>query len=116
MLMLASNNILSPATGEPIITPSQDMVLGSYYLTALQPGVSKPDFGDRSCTFAGLEDVIYASKTTGSVCTTGCGSASTVKFRTMKSWMRPARANPSAMEHASKSGATAATVSMKTVP
>jgi DNA-directed RNA polymerase subunit beta' len=38
MLMLASNNILSPATGEPIITPSQDMVLGSYYLTALQPG------------------------------------------------------------------------------
>ena len=60
MLMLASNNILSPATGEPIITPSQDMVLGSYYLTALQPGVSKPDFGDRSCTFAGLEDVIHA--------------------------------------------------------
>jgi len=34
MLMLASNNILSPATGEPIVTPSQDMVLGSYYLTA----------------------------------------------------------------------------------
>ena len=31
MLMLASNNILSPATGEPIVTPSQDMVLGSYY-------------------------------------------------------------------------------------
>ena len=27
MLMLASNNILSPATGEPIVTPSQDMVL-----------------------------------------------------------------------------------------
>merc|ERR1711970_883739 len=64
MLMLASNNILSPATGEPIITPSQDMVLGSYYLTALQPGATKPDFGDRSCTFAGLEDVIHAFEDT----------------------------------------------------
>ncbi len=60
MLMLASNNILSPATGEPIVTPSQDMVLGSYYLTALQPGASKPEFGDYSKTFAGLEDVIHA--------------------------------------------------------
>nr|BCA78169.1 chloroplast RNA polymerase beta' chain [Astrephomene gubernaculifera] len=32
-LMLARNNLLSPATGEPIILPSQDMVLGCYYLT-----------------------------------------------------------------------------------
>ena len=32
-LMLASNNILSPANGEPIIVPSQDIVLGLYYLT-----------------------------------------------------------------------------------
>jgi DNA-directed RNA polymerase subunit beta' len=60
MLMLASNNILSPATGEPIITPSQDMVLGAYYLTAEQPGSDKPEFGDRARTFAGLEDVIAA--------------------------------------------------------
>merc|ERR1712159_13284 len=37
MLMLAPNNFLSPATGEPILTPSQDMVLGSYYLTANNP-------------------------------------------------------------------------------
>jgi DNA-directed RNA polymerase subunit beta' len=60
MLMLASNNILSPATGEPIITPSQDMVLGAYYLTAEQPGAAKPAFGDRSRTFAGLDDAIAA--------------------------------------------------------
>ena len=33
ILMLSSNNILSPAHGRPIATPSQDMVLGSYYLT-----------------------------------------------------------------------------------
>ena len=61
MLMLASNNILSPATGEPIVTPSQDMVLGSYYLTALQPNYKKPT-GDSKITFASLEDVIFAFK------------------------------------------------------
>jgi DNA-directed RNA polymerase subunit beta' len=33
LLMLASSNLLSPATGQPIIAPSQDMVLGCYYLT-----------------------------------------------------------------------------------
>jgi DNA-directed RNA polymerase subunit beta' len=60
MLMLASNNILSPATGDPIITPSQDMVLGSYYLTALQPQMHPIEFGDRSRTFSSLEDVIHA--------------------------------------------------------
>jgi len=33
VLMLASNNILAPKDGKPIVTPSQDMVLGNYYLT-----------------------------------------------------------------------------------
>jgi DNA-directed RNA polymerase subunit beta' len=60
MLMLASKNILSPATGEPIITPSQDMVLGAYYLTAVDRDKTRPEFGDRSRTFAGLDDVIAA--------------------------------------------------------
>ncbi len=36
MLMLATNNILAPATGKPIITPSQDMVMGMYYLTLIK--------------------------------------------------------------------------------
>ena len=36
MLMLATNNILAPANGKPIITPSQDMVLGMYYLTIIE--------------------------------------------------------------------------------
>jgi DNA-directed RNA polymerase subunit beta' len=56
LLMLASNNILSPATGRPIITPSQDMVLGCYYLTAENPeateGVGR--------YFANLDDAITA--------------------------------------------------------
>jgi DNA-directed RNA polymerase subunit beta' len=56
LLMLASNNILSPATGQPIVTPSQDMVLGCYYLTAEnlenQRGAGR--------YFANLEDAIIA--------------------------------------------------------
>ena len=36
------------------------MVLGSYYLTALQPNYQKPDFADKNTTFASLEDVIFA--------------------------------------------------------
>jgi DNA-directed RNA polymerase subunit beta' len=35
VLMLSSNNVLSPADGRPIVTPSQDMIIGMYYLSAL---------------------------------------------------------------------------------
>lgn len=41
LLMMACHNILSPATGKPIIAPSQDMVLGCYYLTAENPAATK---------------------------------------------------------------------------
>ena len=54
MLMLANNNILSPATEEPIVTPSQDMVLGSYCLTAVQPNYQKPAFGHSQTTLLHL--------------------------------------------------------------
>ncbi|MEM7713442.1 MAG: DNA-directed RNA polymerase subunit gamma [Cyanobacteria bacterium P01_A01_bin.68] len=56
LLMLASNNILSPATGTPIITPSQDMVLGAYYLTAENPGATKGAGG----YYSSLEDIVMA--------------------------------------------------------
>ena len=36
-IMLASHNLLKPATGDPIVTPSQDIVLGAYYLTDMPP-------------------------------------------------------------------------------
>jgi DNA-directed RNA polymerase subunit beta' len=39
VLMLSSNNILSPANGQPIAVPSQDIVLGCYYLTRERPGM-----------------------------------------------------------------------------
>jgi DNA-directed RNA polymerase subunit beta' len=54
-LMLASNNILSPAHGAPIAVPSQDMVLGLYYLTKARPGTK-----GEGRTFASIEDVLIA--------------------------------------------------------
>lgn len=56
MLLLAPYNFLSPANGEPIIIPSQDMVLGCYYLTVDN---MKGLLGS-SQYFANLEDVILA--------------------------------------------------------
>lgn len=56
LLMLASNNILSPATGRPIVAPSQDMVLGCYYLTAENPQATK----GAGRYFASLDDAIRA--------------------------------------------------------
>ena len=38
MLMLASNNLLKPSDGKPVAVPSQDMVIGSYYLTMIKDG------------------------------------------------------------------------------
>ena len=38
VLMMSSNNVMSPANGAPITVPSQDIVLGSYYLTKARPG------------------------------------------------------------------------------
>jgi len=56
MLMLAPYNFLSPANGEPIIMPSQDMVLGCYYLTVN----NIPNLLGSNHYFTNLEDVILA--------------------------------------------------------
>ena len=56
LLMLASHNILSPATGRPIVAPSQDMVLGCYYLTAENPAAQK----GAGRYFANLDDALRA--------------------------------------------------------
>ena len=37
VLMLSANNVLSPAHGSPLVTPTQDMIIGTYYLTLLNP-------------------------------------------------------------------------------
>jgi DNA-directed RNA polymerase subunit beta' len=56
LLMLAPNNFLSPATGEAILTPSQDMVLGCFYLTVDNPAQQFK----MNHYFANFEDVILA--------------------------------------------------------
>lgn len=56
ILMLAPNNFLSPATGEPIIQPTQDMLLGCYYLTI----DNRPRMKGSNHYFANFDDVIFA--------------------------------------------------------
>ena len=55
ILMLQSHNILNPANGAPITVPSQDMVLGLYYITKIRPGA----LGE-GLTFYGPEEAIIA--------------------------------------------------------
>jgi DNA-directed RNA polymerase subunit beta' len=55
VLMLASHNILSPASGQPITVPTQDLVLGMYYLTKAKPGAK-----GEGRTFANIEEVLLA--------------------------------------------------------
>jgi DNA-directed RNA polymerase subunit beta' len=55
MRMLSKYNLLSPAHGDPIITPSQDIVLGCYYLTQVQPG----SMGSGK-KFTGIEEALLA--------------------------------------------------------
>ena len=55
LLMLQSHNILNPANGAPITVPSQDMVLGLYYITKMRPGAK-----GEGLTFYGPEEAIIA--------------------------------------------------------
>jgi DNA-directed RNA polymerase subunit beta' len=55
VLMLASNNLLSPASGQPIAVPSQDIVLGCYYLTLARDEM----IGDNK-VFGTIDDVLLA--------------------------------------------------------
>jgi DNA-directed RNA polymerase subunit beta' len=55
VLMMSTNNILSPATGRPIIGPTQDIVLGAYYMTRERPNVA-----GSGMQFASEEEVLVA--------------------------------------------------------
>jgi DNA-directed RNA polymerase subunit beta' len=55
VLMMSSNNVLSPANGAPIAVPSQDIVLGCYYLTKAKPGAK-----GEGRAFGNAEDVTLA--------------------------------------------------------
>lgn len=53
-LMLSSKNLLKPASGEPIVSPSLDMVLGIYYLTHIKPGAK-----GEGMTFGSADEAVY---------------------------------------------------------
>ena len=59
LLMMAPNNLFSPSSGKPIITPSQDIVLGCYYLTAEPRGVVRKKQKHVSL-FGSKEEVLFA--------------------------------------------------------
>ncbi|MBN2275783.1 MAG: DNA-directed RNA polymerase subunit beta' [Bacteroidales bacterium] len=60
ILMLASHNILNPANGAPISVPSQDMVLGLYYMTKAAKGTPENPVRGEGYTFYSPEEVIIA--------------------------------------------------------
>jgi len=60
-LMMSTNNILSPASGEPIIVPSQDVVLGLYYMTR-----ERVNAAGEGMTFANVDEVVKAFSTKAS--------------------------------------------------
>ena len=55
VLMLSTQNLLSPASGQPVAVPTQDMVLGVYYLTRPKPGAK-----GEGRTFGSIEEVLMA--------------------------------------------------------
>ncbi|MDR1978891.1 MAG: DNA-directed RNA polymerase subunit beta' [Synergistaceae bacterium] len=55
LLMLSANNLLSPASGRPVVTPTQDIVLGIYYLTDMHEGLT-----GEGMHFSSEEDVLSA--------------------------------------------------------
>jgi len=55
VLMLSSHNILSPQNGSPIVVPTQDIVLGSYYLTKVRPGAQ-----GEGLSFSDVKEVVIA--------------------------------------------------------
>ena len=60
LLMLASHNILNPANGAPITVPSQDMVLGLYYMTKARKSEGDNNVAGEGMTFYSPEEVIIA--------------------------------------------------------
>ena len=60
LLMLASHNILNPANGSPITVPSQDMILGLYYITKQRKSTPEHPVVGEGLTFYGAEEVIIA--------------------------------------------------------
>ncbi len=62
LLMLASNNILNPKDGKPVVTPSQDMILGNYYLSLEHPTASYPEETNEGHFYKDYDEAYMAYK------------------------------------------------------
>src|SRR5258705_4469842 len=60
LLMMAPNNIFSPSSGKPIMTPTQDITLGCFYLTAEPREIGRTDSGRRLKLFGSKQEVLLA--------------------------------------------------------
>ena len=63
ILMMTTNNIFSPANGSPMVGPSQDMVMGNYYLTYMEPSLTSEDEKTRMLLFRDTFEAIMAFET-----------------------------------------------------
>ncbi|HEY7307755.1 MAG TPA: DNA-directed RNA polymerase subunit beta', partial [Gemmataceae bacterium] len=60
VLMMSTNNIFSPANGQPIISPSQDIVMGCYYLTATRGDMGESGEHGEGMSFSNVREVFAA--------------------------------------------------------
>jgi hypothetical protein len=77
--MMSTNNILSPANGKPIIVPSQDIVLGLYYLSLESDG--EPGEG---MVFPRIGEIAARARSVRSRCTPRSSAATTRSMKTAK--------------------------------
>jgi DNA-directed RNA polymerase subunit beta' len=59
-LMMSSRNLLSPANGQPVVAPTQDIVLGCYWLSAVRSDMPEGEAARRLQAFSGADEVVLA--------------------------------------------------------
>jgi DNA-directed RNA polymerase subunit beta' len=59
-LMMSSRNLLSPANGQPVVAPTQDIVLGCYWLSAVRSDMPEGEVARRLQAFSGTDEVVLA--------------------------------------------------------
>jgi DNA-directed RNA polymerase subunit beta' len=59
-LMMSSRNLLSPANGQPVVAPTQDIVLGCYWLSAVRSDMPEGEVARRLQAFSGADEVVLA--------------------------------------------------------
>ncbi len=98
ILMLSSNNVLSPSSGRPLATPTQDMVLGGYYLTYSEDDLTQADaekLKPRPKRFQSEEEVELRSRV-------GAGRASAADRVPLERPADPDHARPRDLQHRSR--------------